>query len=93
MGNPSLLKAEVTVYSTNWCPDCRDARDVFVGLGVPYREIDIEAVSGAAEEMIALAGGLRRVPTIVIELGEHKEVLIEPDPELLASKLTPVKGC
>ncbi len=93
MGHPLLQKAAVTVYSTTWCPDCKDAHDVFVRLGVPYREIDIEAVSGAADEMIALAGGVRRVPTIVIKRGEHTEVLVEPEPELLASKLKPVKGC
>ena len=91
MGELSPQTVTVTVYSTNWCPDCRDAHNVFVKMGISYRSIDIDAVRGAAEEMIALAGGVRRVPTIVIDRGEIREVLVEPDLGLLSTTLTGLK--
>lgn len=52
-------------------------------MGVSFREIDIEEVRGAEEEMRRLNGDSGKVPTIVVEEGL---VLVEPsDAELRAA--------
>jgi glutaredoxin 3 len=47
--------AEVVMYATGWCPYCARARHLLHSKGVPWREIDIDAVDGAREEMHARA--------------------------------------
>jgi glutaredoxin len=52
-------------------------------MGVSFKEIDIEEVRGAEDEMRRLNGGSGRVPTIVIG---DEAVLVEPtDAELRAA--------
>ncbi len=63
---------------TSWCPDCLDAQKVLKRSGLAYKVIDVEAVASAEMEMIEAAGGVRKVPTIVIEAGDSRTVLIEP---------------
>jgi hypothetical protein len=46
--------------------------------GVRFAEIDIEQTPGAEETMRALNGNSGKVPTILIENGTRRTVLIEP---------------
>jgi glutaredoxin 3 len=57
---------EVVIYLTDWCPYCMRARALLEKRGVTLREIDIEAVTGAREEMLARSGGRTSVPQIFI---------------------------
>jgi mycoredoxin len=57
---------EVTVYSALWCPDCREAKRFLTKHNIPYKEIDIETVPGAAEEVIKNTGK-RAIPQLVID--------------------------
>ena len=49
-------RPEVVLYTTDWCGWCARARRLFEAKGVPYREIDIEAVEGARAEMQRRSG-------------------------------------
>jgi len=83
------LPVTITVYSTNWCPDCIRSRRVLQRLGIPFEEIDIEKTSGAEEVMRAINGGSGKVPTIVIESAAGRVTLIEPSDRELAEALRP----
>lgn len=57
---------EVTVYSAQWCPDCREAKRFLAKNNIPYKEIDIETAPGAAEEVVKKTGK-RAIPQFVID--------------------------
>jgi glutaredoxin len=57
---------ELLVYSANWCRDCRTAKRFLDQHFIPYTEIDIESVPGAAEQVIANVGK-RAIPQFVID--------------------------
>lgn len=44
------------MYLTDWCPYCTRARNLFDAKGVAVEEIDVDAVPGAREEMMARSG-------------------------------------
>jgi glutaredoxin len=56
---------EVIVYCSPWCPDCREARRFLARHNIIYREIDIDKVPGAAEEIVERTGK-RAIPQFVI---------------------------
>jgi glutaredoxin 3 len=60
-----LSRAEVVIYLTDWCPYCARARGLLEKKGVVPREIDVEAVAGAREEMQGRSGR-STVPQIFI---------------------------
>jgi len=88
---PRLIEVErpvtdppaVTVYTTGWCAGCFMAKRYLQQKGVPYREIDIERVPGAAKEVMRLARGYKTVPTLII--GES--VVVDWDQRAVASAL------
>ena len=57
--------AAVVMYTTSWCPYCTRARELFETKGVPFTEIDVDAVEGAREEM-QRRSGRTSVPQIFV---------------------------
>jgi mycoredoxin len=57
---------DLTVYSSAWCPDCREAKRFLTKHNVSYKEIDIETTPGAAEEVVKQTGK-RAIPQFVID--------------------------
>lgn len=55
----------VVMYATSWCPYCTRARQLFEGKGVPFTEIDVDAVDGARAEM-QRRSGRTSVPQIFV---------------------------
>jgi glutaredoxin len=55
---------EVVIYSTNWCPDCRRAKNFLKDRGVPFREVNIEENPDAEDLVLRVNHGRRKVPTI-----------------------------
>jgi glutaredoxin len=55
----------VELYTTSWCPYCKDARNFFLSRGVSFTEYDIEKDEEAAHRKNDLDGG-RGVPFAVI---------------------------
>lgn len=57
---------EVLLYSSLWCPDCREAKRFLSKYNIPYTEIDIETTPGAADEVVKRTGK-RAIPQFVID--------------------------
>ena len=74
----------ITMYTTDWCPDCWRAKQVFKAMKVPYQEINITHDDDAVELVMQLNNGNRSVPTIVFPDGS---VLTEPSTSALAQKV------
>ncbi len=55
------------MYTTAWCGDCRNAKRFLNERGIAYEEIDIEQHGGAAEYVMKINGGKRKVPTFEID--------------------------
>ena len=80
---PAADPPAVTVYTTGWCAGCFMAKRYLQQKGVPYLEIDIERVPGAAEEVMRLARGYKTVPTLII----GDSVVVNWDQRAVASAL------
>lgn len=57
---------ELIVYTSTWCGDCREAKRWLNQNKIAYREINIEEIPGAAEEVIQHTGK-RAIPQFVID--------------------------
>jgi glutaredoxin len=57
---------ELIVYSSNWCPDCREAKRFLAKHNIPYQEIDVATTPGAIEEIVKRTGK-RAIPQFVID--------------------------
>ena len=59
---------EITVYGTNWPPDCGRAKRLLDGRQIPYRWVDLDKDRGGEKSVIATNRGNRSVPTIVLAI-------------------------
>lgn len=59
--------AKIKMYTTTWCGDCRHAKRFLNEQGISYEEINIEEQDGAAEHVMSINGGKRKVPTFEVE--------------------------
>lgn len=57
---------DLKVYSAVWCRDCREAKRFLDKHSIPYTEIDIEQVPGAADEVLRNVGK-RAIPQFVLD--------------------------
>ena len=57
---------ELTVYTAVWCRDCREAKRFLQKHNIPFNEVDIERVPGAADEVLAHVGK-KAIPQFVID--------------------------
>lgn len=57
------LNLTIRMYSTSWCPDCREARAFLRERHLPFEEIDIDEDPEAAEFVQSVNNGKRKVPT------------------------------
>ncbi len=71
-------------YGTTWCSDCKRSKQFLGEHRIPYEWIDIEKDEKAADFVMQVNNGKRKVPTIVFSDGS---VLVEPSNAELASKL------
>jgi mycoredoxin len=56
----------ITMYTTEWCSDCRRAKSFMRERGMTFREVNIEDDPDAAELVIKVNHGKRKVPTLEI---------------------------
>lgn len=78
------MTSKITMYSADWCGDCRRSKRLLDLLKVDYRLIDVESDASAAEKVIEINGGFRSIPVIVFQDGSH---LTEPSDKVLKQKL------
>lgn len=57
---------DLKVYSAPWCRDCREAKRFLAKHNIPFKEVDIERVPGAADEVLANVGK-RAIPQFVLD--------------------------
>jgi thioredoxin reductase (NADPH) len=80
----NLKPSTITIYSTAWCPDCKQAKKFFGEHRVQYENVDIEENPEGIPFVENLNKGKRIIPTIIFPDGE---VLVEPSNAQLAEKL------
>ncbi len=59
--------ADVVMYCTPWCPDCRRARAYFKEHNIAYVEVDISRDRAAAQKVREWANGNETTPTFNIK--------------------------
>jgi mycoredoxin len=59
--------ADIKMYTTTRCGDCRNAKRFLSEQGVAYEEVNIEEHEGAAEYVMKINGGKRKVPTFEVD--------------------------
>ena len=57
---------DLKVYTAGWCRDCREAKRFLDKHNIPYSEVDIERVPGAADE-VQQNVGKKAIPQFVID--------------------------
>jgi glutaredoxin len=78
-----LPSSGIVLYCTRWCPDCRRARAWFEAHNLPYTEVDVNAVPGAAAKVRSWADGKLITPTFDI----NGTIIIDYDLDRLAEVL------
>ena len=71
----NLKPSVITIYSTTWCPDCKQAKKFFGEHRVQYENVDIEENPEGVPFVEKLNMGKRVIPTIIFPDGE---ILAEP---------------
>jgi mycoredoxin len=79
-----MSKDQITMYSADWCGDCRRSKRLLDELNVEYTIIDVDADLSAADKVIEINGGTKSIPVIVFSDGTH---LTEPSDIDLKAKL------
>ena len=59
--------ADITVYSTCWCGDCRRAKQFLRERGIAFREVNVDENPEAEELVLRVNDGRRKVPTIGVD--------------------------
>jgi len=75
-------RARMKLYTTKWCGDCMMTKTVLDRAGIDYEEIDIDDNPDAAATVLAINGGFKTVPTLLLPDGR---VLTEPSRQELLS--------
>jgi glutaredoxin len=57
---------KVQVYTTNWCRDCRAAKQFLDSHGIKYSEINVDEDPAASAEVLRRVGK-RAIPQLVID--------------------------
>jgi mycoredoxin len=61
------MAKKILIYTTPWCRDCEAAKRFLGERGIAYEEVDIEQRPEAAEIVMRLNEGMRKVPTLDVE--------------------------
>lgn len=76
----------ITMYSAEWCSDCRRTKKLLDTRGVDYDYVDLETVADGAERAKAISGRTQ-IPVVVFPDGTH---FTEPSDADLSAKLDAV---
>lgn len=75
--------ADVVLYCTPWCGDCRKARAWLQMRGIPYMEVDISKDRAAAAKVRGWARGFETTPTFDI----RGQIIVDWKPDEVAKAL------
>ena len=57
---------EVTVYTTTWCPYCRQAERFLKDKGVAFKNVDVTEDDALRAKLVEMSGGRKTIPQIFI---------------------------
>jgi mycoredoxin len=77
--------AEIKIYGTVWCGDCRRAKQFLRERGISFQEINIDEAPASEELVLRVNQGRRKVPTL--EVNGRYFACSPFDPYLLAEEL------
>ncbi|HEV2360177.1 MAG TPA: FAD-dependent oxidoreductase [Acidimicrobiales bacterium] len=78
------MHTDITVYGTQWCGDCKRAKQFFGEQRIHYNFVDVDADEAGLSYVEEVNGGKRIIPVILFEDGS---TLVEPSNADLAAKL------
>lgn len=78
------MSAQITLYGSASCGDCRRSKAYLDSRKVEYTYIDVEADESASAKVIEINGGYRSIPVIFFPDGTH---MTEPSDKDLGAKL------
>lgn len=58
---------EVIIYTTDYCPYCRAAKDLLRSKGVDFAERDVTDDDAMREKLVHMTGGRTTVPQIFVD--------------------------
>lgn len=64
------MATKVEIYTTDYCPYCRAAKDLLKSKGVSFVEIDVSSDDAMREKLVKMSGGQETVPQIFAD-GQH----------------------
>ena len=79
-----MSHTNITLYGTNWCSDCKRAKQFFGEQRVHYDFVDVDADAGGMAYVEKVNNGKQVIPVILFEDGS---TLVEPSNADLAEKL------
>jgi len=56
----------ITIYSSDWCPDCRRVKAFLKERGIEFEEVNIEEDPEGEEVVLRANNGRRKVPTLKV---------------------------
>jgi glutaredoxin len=75
----------ITIYSTEWCPDCRRVKAFLKERDVEFQEVKIEEDPEGEEIVLRANDGRRKLPTL--KVGERYFACSPFDAQQLADEL------
>jgi mycoredoxin len=57
---------EITIYGTEWCPDCHRVKTFLKERGVSFQEVNIEQNEEGEEVVLRANNGKRKIPTLKV---------------------------
>ena len=82
---------QIVLYSTSWCPHCKEAKEYFTKNSIPFINRDVELDSKAAG-LLTDKYKSQGVPLLVLGVGTGKVVMKGFNPQLFQEALKKVKG-
>ena len=73
----NLHRSKVTIYSKDYCPYCRAAKQILQVRGIEYNEVDVQVQPEKLTEMLSRSGR-RTVPQIFFgdtHIGGHDDLV------------------
>ena len=56
----------ITIYSADWCGDCRRSKRLLAKLNIEYKLIEVESDLTAADKVREINGGMQSFPVVVL---------------------------
>jgi len=76
----------IVLYSTSWCPHCREAKEYMTSHNIPFINRDVE-VDSSAYDLLTKKYESQGVPVIVMGEGKNEVVIRGFTPEIFQEKL------